>query len=249
MDPPLEANAPGPGPSGGGGGNPESGSGSRNSSQQHEHGAGHSHSHSHHDEPSRSSGGSGGGCAFQGGRHIHRLEGKCGHKAILHQPVDGTAHIDFVVGNRVECYHGVEPLSSNASQGSSSSNIKIWPSNYKCKDLSCKDNCRDSEFECKSKAEKKQTPSDCCVAGDPIVLNLDDIDLDGTEWNSEFSNGETVLGLFKLGAETKVNNNNNPAAVAAAPSNNNDAPSTNNGSSSTGRCSSTSAMVVDAVNE
>jgi len=231
MDPPLEANAPasGPGPSGGGGGNPESrGYESRGSSSQEQHqrnhGGGHSHSHnSHHhhghDHHHEASGGDG-GCAFEGGRHIHRLEGKCGHKAILHQPTDGTAHIDFVVGNRVECYHGVEPLSSNSSQKSSSS-IKIWPSNYKCKDLSCKDNCRESEFECKSKKENNNAPSDCCVTGDPKILDLDDIDLDGSEWNSDFSNGETVLGLFKLGAETKAaassNARNKSSRSSAAP--------------------------------
>ena len=58
---------------------------------------GHSHSHSHSNNR---------GCHTADGRHIHRLE-KCGHKAILHQPKDGEAHIDFVVGDKVECYAGV----------------------------------------------------------------------------------------------------------------------------------------------
>lgn len=42
------------------------------------------------------------------------------------------------------------------------------------------------------------------VAGDPKILDLDDIDLGGKEWNSDFSNGDTVLGLFKLG-DTRPN--------------------------------------------
>ena len=36
--------------------------------------------------------------------HIHSK--KCGHKAILHHPANGNPHIDFVVGDKVECYEG-----------------------------------------------------------------------------------------------------------------------------------------------
>jgi len=205
MDPPLVANAPsGSGPSGnsgasGGGGSGGSAPRPNDHSQSHDYHHGHQ---SHQQEDStRSSGGGGGfggGCAFEGGRHIHRLEGKCGHKAILHQPADGTAHIDFVVGDRVECYHGVEPLSSNAKEEDSST-IKIWPSNYKCKDLSCRNKCKGPELENKTKCHKHGHSEECMVAGDPKILDLDDIDLGGKEWNSDFSNGDTVLGLFKLG--------------------------------------------------
>jgi hypothetical protein len=35
----------------------------------------------------------------KGGRHIHRLEGKCGHQPVLHQPTGGKPHIDFVIGD------------------------------------------------------------------------------------------------------------------------------------------------------
>ena len=202
MDPPLEANAPGSGPAGstgasGGGG----GSGSGGSSRSNDQGDSHDHGHQNQSNQSQeatqsSSAGCTEGCAFEGGRHIHRLEGKCGHKAILHNPSDGTAHIDFVVGNRVECYHGVEPLSNSSNDNSSS--IKIWPSNYKCKDLSCEDKCKDAVLTSKSK-DHKHSSSECLAAGDPKILDLDDIDLEGNEWNSDFANGETVLGLFKLG--------------------------------------------------
>ena len=207
MDPPLVANAPsGSGPSGNSGGASGGGSGG-SAPRPNDHSQSHDYHHHHgqQEDSTRSSGGGGfgGGCAFEGGRHIHRLEGKCGHKAILHQPADGTAHIDFVVGDRVECYHGVEPLSSNASQEDSST-IKIWPSNYKCKDLSCRNKCKGPELENKTKCHKYGHSEDCMVAGDPKILDLDDIDLGGKEWNSDFSNGDTVLGLFKLG-DTRPN--------------------------------------------
>jgi hypothetical protein len=70
-------------------------------SHDHEH-QGHSHSHDHCD-----------------GRHVHRLEGTCGHTAIVHQPKDGPAHIDFVVGSN----HGIE------------STKLLWPSKYKCAEV------------------------------------------------------------------------------------------------------------------
>jgi hypothetical protein len=36
--------------------------------------------------------------------HVHQLEGKCGHKAILHKPENGPVHIDFVAGDVIkEC--------------------------------------------------------------------------------------------------------------------------------------------------
>ena len=58
----------------------------------------HSHSHNH---------GSSQSC---NNLHLHRLEGKCGHKAIIHKPADGNAHIDFVVDGKVECYENCQPM-------------------------------------------------------------------------------------------------------------------------------------------
>ena len=198
MDPPLTANAPsGSGPSGSSGAVGDGGTGGAARPRD--------HSHNHQQDSTRNAGDgfAGGGCAFEGGRHIHRLEGRCGHRAILHQPADGSAHIDFVVGNKIECYHGVEPLSSNPSSQDESSNIKIWPSKYQCKDLSCENKCRDGEIESKTKGHTHRH-SECMVVGDPKILDLGDIDLDGKEWNSDFSNGDTVLGLFKLGDSTRA---------------------------------------------
>lgn len=120
----------------------------------------HSH-HSHHEQ-----------------RHIHRLEGKCGHRAILHQPPDGIPHIDFVVGDRVECYQGHKP------------SLPIWPSKYKCQDLSC-------EFDgCNSETQSLMTPNNM---PDPKIFKVDEINIDGKEWVSDFNNDETIVGLFKLG--------------------------------------------------
>ena len=128
------------------------------------------------------------GCGLDGGRHIHRLEGKCGHKAILHQPPNGNAHIDFVIGNQVECYHGVKPIVPQDS-----SNGGIWPSRYKCQDLSCSDNyC--TEMACDHKNTKE-----CPPAVDPKTVDMNDIDFDGKEWNSDFTNDASLAGLFKLG--------------------------------------------------
>jgi hypothetical protein len=131
--------------------------------------------------------------------HFHRLEGKCGHKAVLHQPGDGTAHIDFVVGDQVECYQDVEPLSHK-----NSSNIKLWPSNYKCQDLSCPEQCRDEAISRKRKLDNHNHDSSECarLSGDgaPKILNLSEINMEGNdEWIPNFDNDETVLGLFKLG--------------------------------------------------
>ena len=203
MAPPLEVDAPCTGHESSGNANT-----TRNDYTSHYHDGTESDRHTdpgghHHCHHEMSTGPGKGGCVLEDGRHIHRLEGKCGHKAILHQPADGVAHIDFVVGNHIECYHRVEPLSSNSSQDSSSS-IKIWPSSYKCKDLSCHDCCKDAELGCKAK-KYKNSLSDCCAVGDPKILDLDDIDLEGSEWHSDFSNGDTVLGLLKLGADTKSN--------------------------------------------
>jgi hypothetical protein len=63
------------------------------------------------------------------GNHLHDLEGKCGHKPIVHKPVDGPAHVDFLVGNKVECYRDTPVGNANATT--------VWPSKYKCFQLDC----------------------------------------------------------------------------------------------------------------
>ena len=63
------------------------------------------------------------------GHHLHDLEGKCGHKAIVHKPSDGPAHVDFVLGNKVECYRDTPVGSANTTT--------VWPSKYRCDQLDC----------------------------------------------------------------------------------------------------------------
>jgi len=128
-------------------------------------------------------------CAFDPGRHVHRLEGKCGHKAILHQPAQGMAHIDFVVGDKVECYQGIQPAGST-----NAASIGVWPSKYKCHDLSCQSQCQDEIVNHKHSTE-------CTSQSSSKIYELQDIDLASKEWNSDFDGqfDQSVLGLFKLG--------------------------------------------------
>jgi hypothetical protein len=127
-------------------------------------------------------------CALASGRHVHRLEGKCGHKAILHIPENGPAHIDFVVGDKVECYQGVQPLSCQNALGRA-----IWPSAYNCDDLSCAGLCSEEMV------MNHNAPESYPLAVDPKVFHLDEIDVESNEWNLEFPLDESLLGLFKLG--------------------------------------------------
>ena len=72
------------------------------------------------------------------GRHIHRLNGGCGHKAIIHRPLNGPAHVDFVVNGKVECYQDLKPYFSETRKGS-----VFWPSRFKCEEVEC-GGCDDS---------------------------------------------------------------------------------------------------------
>jgi len=95
-------------------------------------------------------------------RHVHLLQGKCGHKAILHQPPDGNPHIDFVVNDKVECYHGLK------------ANDGMWPS-ANCDKESCQ--------EITSKDPAKPQPK---------LFNLNEISMDGDEWVPDFQEDEIM---------------------------------------------------------
>jgi len=140
------------------------------------------------------------------------LEGKCGHKAIIHQPKDGSAHIDFIVGDRVECYSGVQPVGNKS--------LSVWPSKYKCEDLRCPTPCAEKICEL-----DMPLPLDMDAGKNtPKLLDLCDIDLDGAEWNSDLNGSMgTLLGLFKLGdsdekAEESMQINGNGRDVVIDPS-------------------------------
>jgi hypothetical protein len=191
LEPPLDAAT---GEPKGGDNSDDGSSGDQDTIHAHNHGHGHSHTHTHkHNKNNKNSnedGKSGGGEICEE-THIHRLDGQCGHKAIIHQPKDGVAHIDFVIGNNVECYNGCEPIGKNFHS--------IWPSKYKCSDYAenCHTNCARSNKAAHDKLEQMSTSSG---GGTPKIIPLAEINLQDPEWNYDvngFDGG--VMGLFKLG--------------------------------------------------
>mmetsp|Transcript_39357 Transcript_39357/g.95250 ORF Transcript_39357/g.95250 Transcript_39357/m.95250 type:complete len:555 (+) Transcript_39357:83-1747(+) len=126
-------------------------------------------------------------CENPDGFHVHRLDGQCGHKAIIHHPKDGVAHIDFVIGEVVECYHGIEPIHKNSESK--------WPSRYKCKEMECKHK-RGEEVVASNGIVKSSTEG-----RQPKTIPLSEIDLDDPEWNLDPTGSIDggVAGLFKLG--------------------------------------------------
>jgi hypothetical protein len=127
-------------------------------------------------------------------QHVHRL-GQCGHKAIIHQPKDGAAHIDFIVNDQVECYMGLDSVPFGRNIDS------IWPSKYKCKDVeepylkTCLKTLGKNVLGAINTSE-----AGCSV---PKILKLSEINLQDPEWN--FDGGDSVdggvMGLFKLGGD------------------------------------------------
>jgi hypothetical protein len=59
---------------------------------------------------------------------VHRLEGRCGHKAVIHKPDGGSPHVDFLVDGKIECYSDVQPTKKDEA---------MWPSRYNCEDIMC----------------------------------------------------------------------------------------------------------------
>jgi hypothetical protein len=148
---------------------------------------GHNHGHDNHDHNHAHADLE--GCEAT---HVHRLDGQCGHKAIIHQPKDGSAHIDFVIGNRVECYHGIEPLGKKFDS--------VWPSRYKCKDYdeNCSEKCAKKCMRITETLKQAEASN-----AEPKIIQLSDINLQDPEWNYDV-NGSIdggVMGLFKLGGE------------------------------------------------
>lgn len=127
-------------------------------------------------------------------QHIHRL-GQCGHKAIIHHPKDGAAHIDFIVNDRVECYMGLESLPLGRSVDSA------WPSKYKCKDMeeTCSKTCGKSML---NSGDVNWSSAES-VGTEPKIFKLTDINLQDPEWNYDPSGSVDggVMGLFQLGGD------------------------------------------------
>ena len=123
-------------------------------------------------------------CSSHAGRHIHRLEGECGHRAVLHHPEGGTPHIDFVVGNKVECFGGVPATSDSVANGQ-----VAWPSQYRCEDLGCPNADRCSKTDLEPEGGEADTPK---------VFDLNTIDFNGQEWTDDF-NDDVLMSFFRLG--------------------------------------------------
>jgi hypothetical protein len=132
------------------------------------------------------------------GRHMHRLMGRCGHQAIVHYPPGGRPHVDFIVGNRIECYQNVSPTNL-PTEGDSGETV--WPSRYKCIEVQHVEGCAGFhhdpfDFECKPVLPDDLTPS----LLDTSAWENDD------EWNFDFLEGssdEMLLGLIELGKVVK----------------------------------------------
>mmetsp|Transcript_23910 Transcript_23910/g.56488 ORF Transcript_23910/g.56488 Transcript_23910/m.56488 type:complete len:670 (+) Transcript_23910:114-2123(+) len=135
--------------------------------------------------------------------HVHQL-GQCGHRAIIHHPPEGSPHIDFIVGDHVECYSGIDsvPLGRNLDS--------IWPSQFKCKDVD--DNDGSSTKICAktiggSSVDGYLSAGDSSAPGigsEPKILKLSDVNLEDPEWNYDSDGG--VMGLFKLGENETMDN-------------------------------------------
>lgn len=164
----------------------------------------HDHNHNHSHARSRSRSQSMDKRVVCNNPHLHRLEGKCGHKAVIHRPADGSAHIDFVVDGKVECYEDCQPMMDSSI---------FWLSKFKC----------DKKHENGSKQGDSDSVQNCLQNipdilpnpnAVPKILDIDEIDFESEEWremrdildNNDSNNGldplmdEQVLGsLFKLG--------------------------------------------------
>mmetsp|Transcript_3120 Transcript_3120/g.4555 ORF Transcript_3120/g.4555 Transcript_3120/m.4555 type:complete len:810 (-) Transcript_3120:492-2921(-) len=184
----------------------------------------HSTNHKHHDNSSVSS--QSNSINTQGGRtketanlcvnqHIHRLEGKCGHRAIIHKPADGNPHIDFVVDGKIECYENCQPMMSDSTA--------FWFSKFKCDK---NHNCHDHDANLVSGAEPNSRKGDDKVVdcmntfpsntntndgiNGPKILDFNELNFDSNEWkdildpnevnpNNPFIDEEVLGSLFKLG--------------------------------------------------
>jgi len=143
----------------------------------------HSHSHDHakflpDSEPN----------ACLHSRHLHRLEGRCGHRAIIHKPASGSAHIDFVVDDKIECYQDCTLLTDEAA---------YWPSKFRCDEL--------GDHQHKEDNSKGKCDGDSCkIQTKPKLLDLSQLDLFGEEWqeivSSEYDRDEEMIlgSLFQL---------------------------------------------------
>uniref|UniRef100_A0A7S4JSB7 Uncharacterized protein n=1 Tax=Odontella aurita TaxID=265563 RepID=A0A7S4JSB7_9STRA len=145
-------------------------------------------SHAHSDESEK---------CFDG-RHVHRLEGKCGHQAVIHQPEGGQPHVDFVVDNKIECYGGLQGIKKESSKQA------FWPSKFSCDQLMCESRSDSNHGVTCGKTKCEKECDGMTKKREPKVLDLSEIDFDGKEWNKDSAGDDTLLGLMSLGDKTSV---------------------------------------------
>jgi len=129
------------------------------------------------------------------GRHVHRLDGQCGHRVVLHKPKEGVPHIDFIVNDRVECYHGVAGIKHKKS------GKMMYPSKYSCDDLDCcpgEDNdapCKHAKVDCGETHQENHTCHEMTMRTEPTVLELTDVaDREDFHFNPNTLFDDTILG-------------------------------------------------------
>jgi len=155
-------------------------------------------------------------------RHFHRLEGKCGHQAIVHKPPGGNPHIDFVVNDKVECYEGCNPMIDYSA---------FWPSSFSAEEgavvaqgameeqngMFLNNNqgqlTQDAPNEDQQRYHYLQCLGEDCKPppNDPKIFDFKDIDMTCGEWSKIFSeddsskSDEAALGtLFSLQKQSDV---------------------------------------------
>jgi hypothetical protein len=138
-------------------------------------------------------------------RHMHRLMGRCGHQAIVHYPPGGRPHVDFVVGDRIECYQNISPTNLPAE---GEGRETVWPSRYRCAELQCVDGGGSRHDICSMFLEEGSDAPCKPIVQDDITPSLLDTSVweNVDEWNFDFLEGssdETLLGLIELGKSVK----------------------------------------------
>lgn len=183
----------------------------------------HNHSHDHSYSHNHDDGKQGKDKDCMHSRHLHRLEGKCGHKAIVHKPPGGDPHIDFVVNDKIECYEGCNPMIDSTA---------FWPSKFSVeeafnttnifnidessaytkeqRELLKQQQQQQKDLLIQQSKAKQSCEDDQCKPPnyEPKIFDLKDIDMTGGEWSKLFdedskSNGsesdEAILGsLFSM---------------------------------------------------
>lgn len=127
-------------------------------------------------------------------RHMHR-RGKCGHKAILHRPPGKPAHIDFVVGDMIECFEGIKPVGPSGEGA-------MWPSGFLCEEIGSPEDPVPQDVVCGSSLNDSDSEKAKPRHRHPRQLLMSDNDFLGPDGSDDFflphGDDDVLLGLLKL---------------------------------------------------